>query len=309
MSKTANNTLIGAFVVGALALIFLAIAIFGSGKLFKKTYEFVLFFDTSVSGLTTGSPVVLQGVPIGRVTSIRLAGDAVDMRYRIPVFIELDRQKLGTPLVGGNEKQALDTLVSKGFRGRLAQQSLLTGQLMIELNLYPPRERGQEITEVSYYENIPVIPTVSSPFDTIVHQMTHVPVDQIAQNILDITERLKELLSREATNTLPERFNDTLVQAKSAFMAVEDLSNRSTRVVEHIDVQLTDALNQLNEAFKQLNMTVGDMREVINPTSLQMLELNRSLRDVSDAARAVRVLADTLNRHPEALLQGKGVSE
>ena len=44
MSKSANKTLIGAFVVGATALLLLAIAVFGSGKLFQTTSRYVLFF-------------------------------------------------------------------------------------------------------------------------------------------------------------------------------------------------------------------------------------------------------------------------
>ena len=67
MSKSANKTLIGAFVVGATALLLLAIAVFGSGKLFQTTSRYVLFFDGSISGLSVGSPVLFRGVPVGRV--------------------------------------------------------------------------------------------------------------------------------------------------------------------------------------------------------------------------------------------------
>ena len=48
MSKPANKTLIGAFVVGATALLLLAIGVFGSGKLFQTTSRYVLFFDGSM---------------------------------------------------------------------------------------------------------------------------------------------------------------------------------------------------------------------------------------------------------------------
>ena len=90
MSKTANKTLIGAFAVGAAALLLLAVAVFGSGMLFKETARFVLFFDRSVSGLSVGSPVVFQGVPVGRVTDIRLVGNLDKLSFAAPVFIELD---------------------------------------------------------------------------------------------------------------------------------------------------------------------------------------------------------------------------
>lgn len=54
MSKSANKTLIGAFVVGALALLVAAVAVFGSGRLFKSAaIPFVMFFDKSSAGSTS----------------------------------------------------------------------------------------------------------------------------------------------------------------------------------------------------------------------------------------------------------------
>ena len=92
MSKSANKTLIGAFVVGATALLLLAIAVFGSGKLFQTTSRYVLFFDGSISGLSVGSPVLFRGVPVGRVVEIRLTGDLDNLVFQTPVFIELNKK-------------------------------------------------------------------------------------------------------------------------------------------------------------------------------------------------------------------------
>ena len=39
------------------------------------------------------------------------------------------------------------------------------------------------------------------------------------------------------------------------------------------------------------------------------IELRRALRELADAARAARLLADHLERNPEDLLRGKGASE
>ena len=95
MSKSANKTLIGAFVVGATALLLLAIAVFGSGKLFQTTSRYVLFFDGSISGLSVGSPVLFRGVPVGRVVEIRLTGDLDNLVFQTPVFIELNKKDEG----------------------------------------------------------------------------------------------------------------------------------------------------------------------------------------------------------------------
>ena len=72
MNKKISPAVIGAFVLGAVALIVIAILVFGSGRLFRQTKDFVLYFDNSVNGLRIGAPVKIKGVEIGSVKDIRL---------------------------------------------------------------------------------------------------------------------------------------------------------------------------------------------------------------------------------------------
>ena len=72
MNKKISPTLIGVFVVGAVALIVIAILVFGSGRLFRQSRDFVLYFDNSVNGLRVGAPVKFKGVEIGQVKRIKL---------------------------------------------------------------------------------------------------------------------------------------------------------------------------------------------------------------------------------------------
>ena len=74
MTSPVNKSLIGAFVVGALALAVVGILALGSGSLFRESNRYVLYFSGSVKGLGLGAPVQLKGVTIGKVTAIHLAG-------------------------------------------------------------------------------------------------------------------------------------------------------------------------------------------------------------------------------------------
>ncbi|HSU89803.1 MAG TPA: MlaD family protein, partial [Sporolactobacillaceae bacterium] len=72
MGKRVNPALIGTFVLGAIGLIVTAVVIFGSGRLFRKSHEFVIYFGGDINGLRVGAPVKFKGVEIGQVKKIRL---------------------------------------------------------------------------------------------------------------------------------------------------------------------------------------------------------------------------------------------
>ncbi len=123
MSKQANKTVIGGFVVGAVALAVVGIVIFGSGRFFAKTNRYVLYFEGSVKGLSVGAPVVFRGVKIGSVTDIRLVAIAKTLTINIPVFVEIAperfRIELGLAIVfRPDPKKALKLLIDRGMRAR-----------------------------------------------------------------------------------------------------------------------------------------------------------------------------------------------
>jgi paraquat-inducible protein B len=90
MAKQANRMMIGGFVVLAVIIMAASLVVFGSGKFFKKTNKYILYFDESVKGLSVGAPVLFQGVQVGSVTSITLQADFVTMKTQIPIFIEIE---------------------------------------------------------------------------------------------------------------------------------------------------------------------------------------------------------------------------
>jgi hypothetical protein len=52
----------------------------------------------------------------------------------------------------------------------------------------------------------------------------------------------------------------------------------------------------------------GSGRGLISEDAPLIVELENTLREISDAARWIRQLANTLDQRPEALIQGKGDS-
>jgi paraquat-inducible protein B len=165
MNKKISPTLIGGFVIGAVALLVIAIIAFGSGQLFRPTREFVLYFDSSVNGLRIGAPVKVRGVEIGAVKDIRFQLAEDTEINKIPVIIEIDLKKLtsrGVKAAAAEDVKAFrQIIVDRSLRGQLMTESLVTGLLYVGLDFFPgtPIHLVQKPDQDHKYQEIPTVPT------------------------------------------------------------------------------------------------------------------------------------------------------
>jgi paraquat-inducible protein B len=74
---------------------------------------------------------------------------------------------------------------------------------------------------------------------------------------------------------------------------------------DKIGENMTQALANLDKTIVQADGTLKSIDVMVAKDSPMSQELQATLRELSDAARSLRVLADYLERHPEALLRGK----
>ena len=218
MNRKGNKTVIGIFVVGAMVLLMVAIAVFGSGDLFKRTNKFVLYFDGSVKGLSIGAPVMFRGVSIGIVKDISLIYDSKAGTVLLPVIVEIQQGRIkGTPSFG--ELDGDKKMIALGLRGRLEVQSFLTGQLMISFDFYPDRPvilRGI----LKGYPELPTLPTSPDIFETI----ENLPIKEIAKNLEATTQGINKLVnSSEIPRSLYD-FQNTLQETKQAMHSVSLLT-------------------------------------------------------------------------------------
>lgn len=318
MSHQVSKTLIGAFVAGSILLLIIAIIFFGSVKLFNSTATFVMFFDKSISGLSPGSPVVFMGVPVGRVIDIKVDKISNDIGFTIPVYVELYENthtifiKHNLPQEGEEETEYLNNLIKQGLRASLAQQSLLTGQLMIELNFITP-ESQMETTHVVFYKGTPVIPTVPSKLDNILKELTSLPLDKISGNILEITNSLKTLLNTpETPNIIPQLSNflhqglAAVTEFNQSLIDIRKASKKYGIMIEGLNTELSLTLKEAKNSFQTINNTTERLLGNNSPT---LLDIHHMLQEISKAAKAVRILANMLERNPEVLIRGKGINQ
>jgi len=320
MSKQANKTVIGIFVVGAIALVVIAIVVLGSGKFFKQTLRAVCYFEGSVGGLNIGAPVVFKGVKIGSVTDVILRGDSTKLTFTIPVYIEMEPDRF--EVIGARPRQLgqnLKAFIDRGLRASLEMQSIVTGQLQVGLDFKPDKPAKF----VGADTKTPEIPTVPTPMQELAKKIEKLPIDEIFDKLSSTLSKIDKLVSSpeiaeaiRSTNLavadvrklvqkvdgqvgpLASNLDETVREARSAVRKIDGqigtLGESIQRTIESAEATLTLA----QKAVENIEGGVGE-------DSTLVYQLNKSLEEVNALTRSVRVLADYLERHPESVLCGK----
>jgi paraquat-inducible protein B len=335
MAKQANKMMIGGFVVIAVVLLAASLVIFGSGKFFKKTVKYVLYFDSSVKGLSVGAQVQFQGVQVGSVESITLNIDPKVMKADIPVIVEVEPDRF--KVVGGaqrtdeDRKKGVQQLIEKGLRAVLATQSFITGQLMVELDFYPDTPINLKNIAKEYIE----IPTIPSTTERLAQSLQKLNLEGLQKNLENTLAWVDRFVNNPdligSVKTLKETLEEMRQVVKKVDAKIDPLADhldgtiRDTRkLVNNVDHQVDPLAKNVNNAVKDfgklardadarvaalgtsLDKTLSAVRGVMSPDAPLIVELESSLQEISATARSFRQLANTLGQHPEALIQGLG---
>jgi paraquat-inducible protein B len=263
--------------------------------LYQNRFYFMAFFDDTVRGLNIGAPVEFRGIKVGEVVDVKLEFNPEDISFRIPVLCFLDPSRInisGTP--PAEEADILAKLVEKGLRAQLRTGVLLTGQLYVNLATYPAAETEQ----LHYAGGYPVLPTVPEP------------VEEITASLVNLLDRFERLPMEEIGSDLRDTVKHArqLVSSKGLTSAVGTLRltlDELQRFVNHLNNSLGP---QASAVLQESQQALSAAKAVLDTDSPMNYELNRTLKEISRAARAVGELADVLERNPQILIYGKGTA-
>jgi paraquat-inducible protein B len=237
---------------------------------------------------------MVRGIKIGQVLDIRLDFDPDRRNIQIPVLIELEPERIAdAPRVeAGKEGEVMAELVAEGLRGQLKTASLLTGKLYVDLDLHPKAPTAA----LGRRGDLAVIPTVPAPLDdlgnkvsSLLGKLDNLPVEEIGSDLREAVRGAKGILNSEA-------LANSLVELEASLRTLRS----AARVVDE------QTLPKLGVAVDQVRSTFKSAQEVIAPDTVLYQDIKRALTELATAARAIRELADYLERHPEALIKGKG---
>jgi len=321
MNAKANPTLIGAFIVSAVALGVIGLMVFTSDRFFTHQEKLILYFDASMKGLNEGAPVKWRGVTIGSVAEVLIRHNQASNDFVNPVIIQINQEILrrkSDEEMNLDDPSFLKRRIEKGLRGKLDAESLVTGVLYVELDMVPnaPPPVFHQIRA-----QYPEIPTVPTGIQELLANLARVDFRGISEKLNALLARLDESLAALDI----ARINDgvlRLLGSANQVLASPDLTNslaelrltlsEARTLVRDTDGHLallsdraTNTLSEADRALRQLRRSLETLTGMIQPESSLRSDATMALDQVANAARALADLAEFLQRNPNALLTGR----
>ncbi|HEX6978077.1 MAG TPA: MlaD family protein [Alphaproteobacteria bacterium] len=322
---TANPKLVGAFVVGGVALLIGGIVAFGSMQFFKSHVTVVMSFEEDLSGLDPGAPVTFKGVQIGTVSDIALRFNTETKTFSSPVVVQIEPDRFQIEGARPRTGENLPYFVEQGLRARLASQSILTGKRLIELSFRPDTPARLSGVHPGQAE-IPTIPSqmeaLQAGVEGVFRKLDQMPLPELIGDLRVTTQTVTTLLSRidpeslsavaqEASATL-QRGRDVLENINGRLDAIapdgEAAIKNANRLFQELQRAATGvgpALASMQRAAERADRLLADAGGVIEPGSPTHRELMAMMREIGGAARSMRGFTDELDRNPNSLLFGK----
>ncbi|MEO8714842.1 MAG: MlaD family protein [Acetobacteraceae bacterium] len=271
---------------------------------YTREIPFVAYFPGSVRGLAKGGDVTLHGLKVGEVTDIGLSYDPTKRDVVAPVHFLVQPERIvgiGKPAIM-NTTAAVDELVKEGLRATLQSGNLLTGQMLVALELVPDASPVTVTRDGESY----VMPTVDggsfsgieASASELLRKVNAVPLDKIGANLERMTKGMDELANGP--------------QLKQALTLLTGLLATTQNTVRQLDAGMAPAMKQLPELASSLRKMIAQTSGVLQSLDSAYgdktrfsRELDRALVQMNDSLRSIQALADLLSRHPEALIRGR----
>jgi paraquat-inducible protein B len=256
-------------------------------------YEIAL--DSEAGALAGGDPVILRGFTVGEVRDVGFTYDPATGDLATPATLAIypslfHAKGLRTAPTAAEVAGEISRLIGKGMRARLARNPPLIGAYQVSLQMVPgtPAQTGPLIGE----DGVARIPVATGgDIAGIINRINKVPIEKIAQNALDTTHNL-------ATLTASPKLKDAIVQLDGALKQIHGMTAKA-------GPQVPVLIKSLRRAAADLDGTAKSADHIVSGTATQN-GLANTVQEITQAARAVRSLADYLDRHPEALIRGRG---
>lgn len=336
MNPKPNATVVGMFVLGALAFAVVGLIFLGQSAFRPSSYRFVTYFDETVSGLEIGASVKFRGVNVGQVTELKIflaETDGEGVSSRIPVIYEIDTQSLEETLgsvIDISKPDEIRRYIEDGLRARLATWSYITGLMYIELDIVDPVQYPAEY--YSQFSELYEIPTfrggfaeISDNVSNVIKRFNSVDLETISLELIQLLDTLnREVIDADlgglsqslqtaaaSISALAEspEIPEVLNNVEATLLEYKALAKDVSEAVEPTTTELQNSLKQLTQTLEGLEEASVSLQVMVRPQSSVRTNLDEALVSLTAAAESLRSLTDYLERNPSALISGRRATQ
>ncbi len=265
---------------------------------YQRLVPCVAYFQSSVGGLAPGSAVEIFGIKVGTVTDVRLLLNPGTGQSRARVAFTLQPERVfdrATMALPNDTEATLAAMVGQGMRAVLESSNFLTGQKAISLHYVP----NAAVAVVGHEAGAMVLPSQTGGLDNITTSLSDVatklaaiPFDSIGKNIDGILRTANGPDTANALHSLAKTLTDVSALVHTTNENITPLLQRLPGIAENLET-----------ATKRASLALSESGYGAGSDTQRSIE--RLLDQSNDAARSLRLLADYLERHPEAFLRGR----
>ena len=266
---------------------------------------FMIRFPGTVRGLQPGSPVEVQGIRIGDVLSVAVEYAADSNKFVVPVKIELQPSLF--PAAGPHPHSAeetyaaADALVRHGLRAQVSNTQFLGGDTAVTLD-FKPDAPPAILDRTGPIPELPPGPTrsdmIAEKLQPLIDKLANAPIDQVFADIQTSMAALKDLA------TGPE-LRDALVEVRGASAELRGVVDRLGVKSDALIATLGNTAQATTRLIDHIGQTLAKVDLQISDRSPLLAEIRGLVEELSGAARSMRLLAEYLERRPDALIRGK----
>jgi len=319
----AHPRLVGAFVLGAVALLLVAITLLSSEGWFVRKDRFTVYFPGSVKGLNPGASVTFRGVKVGEVIAVRaILTGRPDPLIQIEVAIEIRGDVVETPqgaprlfAAGSSAEEFAKGLVARGIRARLLSASMLTGQRYVELD-FLPEEPARFAALQPRYPELPTMPTALEKLgdraDDFLAKLVDLPLADMMEDVRQAIRSARQVMeSRELremiakTSGVARRMDGTLADLQKTLGAADQTLLTVGSEASLTGAEARQSLEGLRATLARAERSLETIEGALRGTDDARLTATRALEEITRTLQALRNLVDYIQTHPEAVVLGK----
>jgi paraquat-inducible protein B len=276
----------------------------GAASHYKERLHFLIHVKGSVGGLGVGAPVQLYGIQVGVVTGVALNVDQptgnIDVQVRFDVEPERVPRSTPTP-PPAQVLSEISNQVEHGLRAQLRSANFLTGQLLVALDFFPDADPAQLTTENGEHvlpDQPADLENIQRNLSDISRKLDKIPFDQIGANLNHVLEGADHIVNGADLKHALHDLSDTLAQTKDLVRKADQGATPALQRLPKISQDLQDTVDRASKLVGSLNDGAAGNSEFGR-------SLDRVLNQLAETARSVRLLANYLDEHPEALIRGR----